>query len=453
MRSGDRASATASPGRPPESRARRAASGASPMPASTRMPSTSRRATGPSRIRTQRDRIVGRSRSSSAAVRMRTVPSGGSSRVLRNAAWASSVIRSAAVDDATRAPPSTGRSARSRTRSRTPRSSRPPIGITLPGPGRHEPVHVRVVAVLERPAPPAGSARMVRRVRRATQQPSRPCHRPAWPCRRRVARRAAARAACRRASIALTAVTAAGWPRVRKPARPVSTVIVPSGAMSVRSGPARSGGGLRLPTRGPTLGRRRFGWLRSNRVGRRRRRRCRPSTPSPATGWSWPFGSWCASPRSSARPTPRWSPRPRRQRQVAGSAAPRAWPLPSPGPHRSPDSALTISASALGRRPRVGVRRAAPDPPAEAEVASAATAVRLVRRSGGTGSRTRAQLRPEHRLDLRRYLAPRLVAGRAWRGALLWLAERLRDRSPRSAVAALAGPGARSRPRDAAVAR
>ncbi len=65
---------------------------------------------------------------------MRTVPAGGSSRVLRNAAWASSVIRSAALMTATRAPPSTGIRARSRTRSRTPRSSRPPIGITAPAP-------------------------------------------------------------------------------------------------------------------------------------------------------------------------------------------------------------------------------------------------------------------------------------------------------------------------------
>ena len=64
----------------------------------------------PSRIRAQRDRTVGSSRSSSSATRISVVPAGGSSSVLSSADWASSFIRSASRMIATRATPSTGSS-------------------------------------------------------------------------------------------------------------------------------------------------------------------------------------------------------------------------------------------------------------------------------------------------------------------------------------------------------
>ena len=78
---------------------RRAASGASASPWSARIASTSRGPTGPRRSRAQRDRIVGRSGSSASAHRMMVTPAGGSSSVLSSAAWASSFIRSARLDD------------------------------------------------------------------------------------------------------------------------------------------------------------------------------------------------------------------------------------------------------------------------------------------------------------------------------------------------------------------
>ena len=97
------------PGRPPARRAEPGRpAGASARPCSARIASMSRTPTGPSRIRAQRDRIVGSSRSSSSAQRMIVTPAGGSSRVLSRAAWASSFIRWAHSMIATRAPPSIG---------------------------------------------------------------------------------------------------------------------------------------------------------------------------------------------------------------------------------------------------------------------------------------------------------------------------------------------------------
>ena len=134
---------------------------------------------------------------------------------------------------ATRAPPSTGIRARSRTRSRTPRSSRPPIGIIQPGAGRRQPMHVRMVAVLERAAAAAGPARprtrsSFRHNRPAATSsanvvlptPAGPVTSTPWGIPPR--------------SIASAATTAAGWPRVRNPG-------------------VGSGGGLGLAPRRPAL--------------------------------------------------------------------------------------------------------------------------------------------------------------------------------------------------------
>ncbi len=134
--SGSRAHASATPGRPPEILASRAASGASAASSSTSRASMSRGPTGPRRIRAQRDRMVGSSGSSASAQRIRITPAGGSSRVLSRAAWASSLRRCAPSMIATRAPPSTGRSASSVTRSRMPRCFEPgpPITTWRPGP-------------------------------------------------------------------------------------------------------------------------------------------------------------------------------------------------------------------------------------------------------------------------------------------------------------------------------
>ena len=85
------------------------------------MASMSRAPTSPRRSRKQRDRTVGRRRASWSAQRRIVTPAGGSSRVLSRADWASSFIRSALSMIATRAPPSTGMSSSSPTRSLTPR--------------------------------------------------------------------------------------------------------------------------------------------------------------------------------------------------------------------------------------------------------------------------------------------------------------------------------------------
>ena len=110
--------------------------GASASPRSSRSSSIARGPTGPSRIRTHRDRMVGSSRSSSSAHSRKTTPGEGSSSVRRRAFWASSFIRCADSTIATRTDPSAGRRARSAISSRTPGSGEPgpPMRTWPPGP-------------------------------------------------------------------------------------------------------------------------------------------------------------------------------------------------------------------------------------------------------------------------------------------------------------------------------
>ena len=136
-----RAQAIATPGRPSAIRASRPDNGGVATPRSARIVSISRTGTGPSRSRAQRDRMVGSSGSSASAHRMSVTPAGGSSSVFRSAAWASSFIRWASRMMATRAPPSTGRSASSPSRSRMPGTFEPgpPMTTCRPGPSAPTP--------------------------------------------------------------------------------------------------------------------------------------------------------------------------------------------------------------------------------------------------------------------------------------------------------------------------
>ena len=183
-------------------------------------------------------------------VRIRTVFAGGSSSVLRNADCASSVMRSAAATIATRAPPSTGSSARSRTRSRTPRSSRPPIGMTRPAPGRAEAVHVGVVAVLERPGTPALAARPNRRSSaRHSSAGGDVLGQRALADAGRTGQQDRVRHPARQHRA--TAATAAGWPRVRNRS---SATIDPAPRLRRRGRPSsgsRGASARRLPRRPP----------------------------------------------------------------------------------------------------------------------------------------------------------------------------------------------------------
>ena len=178
----------------------------------------SRTPTGPSRMRAQRDRTVGSSRSSSSAHRISVVPAGGSSSVLSSADCASSFMRCASRRTATRAPPSTGSSASSTARPRTVPGSgwrRSPMRIWPPAPSGSRRWRSGWL--------PCSTIRQPRHVRHGRSAPSAPVHRSAAAM--SIASGSlptdagpASRMACgtRVASIARTATTAAGCPTVAK---------------------------------------------------------------------------------------------------------------------------------------------------------------------------------------------------------------------------------------------
>ena len=223
----------------------------------------SRAPTSPRRSRKQRDRTVGRRRASWSAQSRIVTPAGGSSRVLSRADWASSFIRSALSMMATRAPPSTGMSSSSPTRSLTPRyfASGPPMTTWRPGPAgprrwrsgwlpcstsRHA-RHVRhgrasTAAVHNSPAA-MSSARVV------LPTPSGPTRRTAWGTGPRI--------------IVAAAASAAACPRVRAPSMNLSVRPVrlapwscASCAASVRSRSRRRSRSpwLASPSRPPACG-------------------------------------------------------------------------------------------------------------------------------------------------------------------------------------------------------
>ena len=336
--SASRASATASPGRPPEIRASRAASGASAMPASTRRrfdlaprdgpepdPDAARPDRGQEALlvggREDEDGAGGRLLERLEERRLGVLGHPVRGDDDRDARAALDGHERQLADEVAHAALFPARRSGSRCRRRSARAGARPGGCRArtpgtPGTSRHG----RSAGSSARHSSPA-----------AMSSASVALPTPGGPTRS---------SACGMppASIALTAATAAGWPRVRKPARPVSTVIVPSGT-SVRASwcVPGSGRGLRLPARGPTLGRGRPGGVRGEGLGRPGRVGVGGRRLGPRPGGRGASASWCASPRSSAGRsasaaspvaggTGGRSPRPARRRLRLGR---------SPGPHRS----------------------------------------------------------------------------------------------------------------------
>ncbi len=320
------------PTRPPASRASRAAVGGSASSRSASRRSMSRTPTGPSRMRAQRDRTVGSSRSSSSAHRISVVPGGRLLERLQQRRLGVVVHPVSVAED------------------RDPRAALDGQQRELDGEAADgarlgmeavadadlaagalglQAVQVRVVAVLDHPAAAARPARPV-------APRSAPVHR----------------------SAAARSIASGSLPTDAGPASSMAC------GTRVASIDADRGDGGRLPDRGVAVhgdrrdrvgcqpsaasaafglrGARFFGAARLGVVGRRRRRRRQPRRPS-CDGSCRFFGALLGRAAATAASVER---RPWPPRRSSGDAWPAAW-RPAPPPRRR--RAGTASAVRLGR--------------------------------------------------------------------------------------------------------
>ena len=352
----------------------------------------SRAPTSPRRSRKQRDRTVGRRRASWSAQSRIVTPAGGSSSVLSRADWASSFIRSALSMIATRAPPSTGMSSSSPTRSLTPAVLRVRATdddlATGPGrarggggpggcrarpagtPGRRGTAARRAAAVHSSPAA-MSSARVV------LPTPSGPTRRTAWGTAPRI--------------IVAAAASAAACPRVRAPFHEPVGQTGSAGAVVLRVV-------------------RRFGAASAAVAGRGLPRLASPSRP-PACGShaAWPepspraLAAPSAEPARPARPTPADSRAERRGCGGRGLGRTRLGRCLGRG-RRAACAAARGLAGALA-----GLRRSRPAA-AVGRHADVSVAGRERGRAGRPADRRLlGDLGSKQRLELGRHVAPRLV--------------------------------------------
>ena len=446
-------------------RARRAATGASARPASTSRRSTSRARDGPE-ADPARTRADGRQQPLLVGGGEDDHGSGG--RFLERLEEGRLGVLGHPVgrDDDRDARAALDRAAAQdrETRSRTPRSSRPPIGIVQPGAVGLEPVEVRMVAVLDGAATPARAARPRRPGRDPGTAARRRCRGRASSCRRPAARRAAPRAGMPAGASPATAAIAAGWPRVTKrstpgngrppgragrsagqavrrispPARPSCASCGASGAVASPSAAGASG----VAASAAAFVRLRVAVARGFGAGFAAGVATASLAPAAVTAAD-PSSAGAQSSREPRRRRPWRSPRRQTQRnRWSAAAAPdrRARPRPV---------AAVVDRSWHGLpRPAPARRRLRSRPPRRLACAVLAAlrpgspVVDAARDAGARLGRTRADLRSEHRLDLRRDLAPRLVARGAWRGS-----GRRSERRPIAAATTESRPPSRPRRR------